>query len=362
MFATDAAVVYHADWLGRLKDCAGQSEVEQHDKEVRLSSAPVAQLCGSSPGASAGSRVSSDLSDHSEPASEPASVTKIISQPETRPVTLEQLVAEVNASDAGLCMLEAKCIEYDGIQKTELLGQEQYQVLVTLHESLLGQYYDLFASSWHPSADEDLHRLAPKDSAVRMWKHGIHGFLELLRRGLPDTADHLRTFINHAYSIMTLLCREVPALENTWIEYLGDLSEYHVLIEDNIEDKRAWTDIARSWHSMAADKAPTLGHHYHRLADLAPSNALQRLYLYSKSLCVPIPFLGARESIRPLFGPFLAGSTQGLDPVDAAFMRTHGIFFTGECKEQLQTSIDEFLELLDNRIEHQDSFLWLEKG
>jgi len=362
VFATDAAVVHHDDWLDRLKDCASQSEVEQHDKEVRLSSAPVAQLRSSSPRASA-ARTSSDLSDHSEPASEPASVTKMISQPETRPVTLEQLVAEVNASDAGLCMLEAQCIEYCGIQETELLGQEQYQALVTLHKSLLGEYSDLFLSSWHPSADEDLHRFAPKDRAVRMWKHGIHGFLELLCRGLPEAADHMRTFINHAYSIVTLLCREVPALENTWIEYLGDLSEYHVLIEDNIEDKRAWTDIARSWHSMAADKAPTLGRHYHRLADLALSNnALQRLYLYSKSLCVPSPFLGVRESIRTLFDPFLSGSSEGLDPVDAAFVRVHGIFFTGECKEQLQTSINEFLELLDNRIEHQDSFLWLEKG
>ena len=363
MFATDAAAVHHDDWLDRHKDCEGQSKVDQHDKEVCLSSAPVAQLCSSSPEASADSRASSDLSDHSETASEPASVTKIIRQPETRPVTLKQLVAEAEASDAGLCVIEAKCIEYDGMQEAELLGQEQYQALVTLHKSLLGEYYDLFLSSWHPSAGEDLHRLAPKDRAVRMWKHGIHGFLELLCRGLPEAADHMRTFINHAYSIVTLLCREVPALENTWIEYLGDLSEYHVLIEDDIEDKRAWTDIARSWHSMAADKAPTLGRHYHRLADLALSgNALQRLYLYSKSLCVPSPSLRARESIRTLFDPFLTGSIQGLDPVDAAFIRVHGIFFTGKCKEQLQTSINEFLGLLENRIEHQDSFLWLEKG
>jgi len=355
--------VHHDDWLDRHKDCEGQSKVDQHDKEVCLSSAPVAQLCSSSPEASADSRASSDLSDHSETASEPASVTKIIRQPETRPVTLKQLVAEAEASDAGLCVIEAKCIEYDGMQEAELLGQEQYQALVTLHKSLLGEYYDLFLSSWHPSAGEDLHRLAPKDRAVRMWKHGIHGFLELLCRGLPEAADHMRTFINHAYSIVTLLCREVPALENTWIECLGNLSEYQVLIEDDIEDKRAWTDIARSWHSMAADKAPTLGRHYHRLADLALSNnALQRLYLYSKSLCVPSPFLGVRESIRTLFDPFLSGSSEGLDPVDAAFVRVHGIFFTGECKEQLQTSINEFLELLDNRIEHQDSFLWLEKG
>jgi hypothetical protein len=42
----------------------------------------------------------------------------IIMQPETRPVSQEQLVAEVKGIYAGLVMVEAKCIEVDNKQAT----------------------------------------------------------------------------------------------------------------------------------------------------------------------------------------------------------------------------------------------------
>jgi len=42
--------------------------------------------------------------------------TKDDSQPETRPISQEQLVAEVKGIYAGLLMVEAKCIEVDNRQ------------------------------------------------------------------------------------------------------------------------------------------------------------------------------------------------------------------------------------------------------
>jgi hypothetical protein len=55
-------------------------------------------------------------------------------------------------------------------------------------------------ASQHPSASPALRRLASKYSMpARMWKHGIHSFLELLRRRLPKSLDYILTFIYLTY-------------------------------------------------------------------------------------------------------------------------------------------------------------------
>jgi hypothetical protein len=46
-----------------------------------------------------------------------------------------------------------------------------------------------------------------------MWRHGIQGFLELLRHRLPATLDHMLTFIYIAYSMMALLYKLCPRLK-----------------------------------------------------------------------------------------------------------------------------------------------------
>lgn len=115
----------------------------------------------------------------------------IILQPETRPISQEQLVAEVKGIYAGLVMVEAKCIEVDNKQATlaqadpsgqPKLNNEQWQALIALHRTLLHEHHDFFLASQHPSASPALRRLASKYAMpARMWRHGIHSFLELLR-------------------------------------------------------------------------------------------------------------------------------------------------------------------------------------
>lgn len=72
----------------------------------------------------------------------------IILQPETRPISQEQLVAEVKGIYAGLVMVEAKCIEVDNKQATltdgaqSKLNNEQWQALIALHRTLLHEHHD----------------------------------------------------------------------------------------------------------------------------------------------------------------------------------------------------------------------------
>lgn len=153
-------------------------------------------------------------------------------QPETRPISHEQLVIEVKGIYAGLVMVEAKCIDIDERQsaaaqekdptKRIQLKNDQWQSLIALHKQLLHEHHDFFLASQHPSASPALSRLAAKYSMpARMWRHGIHAFLEVLRHRLPDSLEHMLAFIYIAYTMMALLYETVPAFEDTWIECLG---------------------------------------------------------------------------------------------------------------------------------------------
>ncbi|PMD21990.1 hypothetical protein NA56DRAFT_658472 [Hyaloscypha hepaticicola] len=277
----------------------------------------------------------------------------IVLQPETRPISQEQLVAEVKGIYAGLVMVEAKCIEVDNKQASlaqadpsaqPKLNNEQWQALIALHRTLLHEHHDFFLASQHPSASAALRRLASKYAMpARMWRHGIHSFLELLRHKLPASLDHMLAFIYLAYSMMALLYETVPAFEDTWIECLGDLGRYRMAIEDDdIRDREVWTGVARHWYSKASDKAPTTGRLYHHLAILARPNSLQQLFYYAKSLCVVIPFTSTRESILTLFDPVLnAENYQGqyrLPPLDTSFVKAHGLLFTNKNMERFDST------------------------
>ena len=172
----------------------------------------------------------------SPPGDEPAegleAEPEMLLQPDTRPISHEQLVVEVKGIYAGLVMVEAKCIDIDERQSAAAqekdpskkidLKNDQWQSLIALHKQLLHEHHDFFLASQHPSASPALSRLAAKYSMpARMWRHGIHAFLEVLRHRLPQSLEHMLAFIYIAYSMMALLYETVSTFEDTWIECLG---------------------------------------------------------------------------------------------------------------------------------------------
>ncbi|KAK4243403.1 hypothetical protein C7999DRAFT_36275 [Corynascus novoguineensis] len=285
--------------------------------------------------------------------------TELIKQPETQPISQEQLVAEVKGIYAGLVMIETKCIEVhnqNSQSRPKILNGDQWQALIMLHRSLLHEHHDFFLASQHPSASPALRRLATKyQMPARMWRHGMHGFLELLRRHLPASREYMLTFIYLAYSMMALLYETVPAFEETWIECLGDLGRYRMAIEDNdIQDREVWTTVSRGWYSQASDKNPVVGRLYHHLAILARPNTWQQLFYYLKSLCVDIPFSSARESIMTLFEPLMSSmpnqQQKRLQPAELNFVKTHAILFSGKQLEDLEPTSKAFSQGLDSYI------------
>ncbi|KAL6702657.1 hypothetical protein ACN47E_001242 [Coniothyrium glycines] len=295
----------------------------------------------------------------------------LLLQPDSRPISQEQLASEVKSIYAGLTMVETKCIHVDRAQAAQetsntMLASDHWQALIALHRTLLHEHHDFFLASQHPSASPALRRLAAKYSMpARMWKHGIHSFLELLRRRLPESIDYMLAFIYLAYQMMALLYETVPTFEETWIECLGDLGRYRMAIEDeDLRDRETWAGVARSWYTKAADKNPTVGRLYHHLAILARPNALQQLYYYSRSLTCVKPFASARESIltllEPILGKAVATYSHAL-PVDASFIKAHALLFEQRSGDDFKQAMQDFLNHIDNHIGRVTA-TWKEQG
>jgi hypothetical protein len=273
-------------------------------------------------------------------------------QPDSRPISFEQLAKEVKSIYAGLTMVESKTINLDRSKQGQTdLKPEVWKAMISVHRALLNEHHDFFLASQHPAAGPQLHRLALKyNMPARMWKHGIHSLLELLRHGLPKSHEFMVQFIYIAYQMVCLLLETVPSFATTWIECLGDISRYRMAIEDeDPRDRDVWANTARYWYCKAADRIPHVGRLYHHLAILARPNALQQLYLYSRSLISVEPFIGSRDTMnQALLEPILESHPEYLQEVDIAFIRIiAGVVHSSVHKGQHYA---RFLELLPLQI------------
>ena len=268
-------------------------------------------------------------------------------QLETSPITKEQILHEVRGINAGLVMVEKRCIEIDKRQtesKAELSGS-QWQALLSQHRTLLYEHCDFFFALQHPSASPELKRLADKyDMPARLWKYGIHSFLELLRQKLPESLEYMLHFIHLAYPMMTLLLERVYAFRDTWIQCLGDMARYRMAVDES--DREVWAGVSRFWYHQDTDQSSGVGKIQHHLGVLARPDALLQLFYYTKALVSVRPFPDARKSLILFFDSY-HGSLHSLG---TAFAATHSELFTRGPTERLITLANDFLALLRRKM------------
>ena len=239
-------------------------------------------------------------------------------------------------------MVEAKCINIDSQKAShpeERLSTEQWQALVALHRTLLYEHHDFLMATQHPSANPALLGLATKYSMpARMWKHGIHAFLEVLRHRRPESQEYMLAFIYLAYQMMSLLLETVPNFTDTWIECLGDLARYRMAIEEDRDIHTIWGGVAGRWYAMAADRHPVVGRLYHH-SGILERPSLRKFYLFARALTSVVPFLNAKESLGTLCSPVLNdGIRTGAQLPETSLIRFHARAFTSKDEVELVAS------------------------
>lgn len=277
-----------------------------------------------------------------QPVEEPA----MLKEPATTPIRLDQLIGEVRDIYKGLVMVENKAMSIGGdlCKPAEdgtysKLSLEQLQALTALHQTLLKEHHDFLLASSHPIASEALRKLATKYSMpARMWKHGIHMYLEILRQRLPDTYETMLAFVYYAYQIMGLLLETVPDLEATWIECLGDLSRYRWAIEDEDQmTRRVWQDNARYWYQRALDGEPGTGRLHHHIA-ITKLDGMPKLGHYACCQTALRPFPPGRDSM--VVSQIVSSCRSD---VESSFATLHLSIFTGHEETKLQDSLAAYL-------------------
>ena len=279
-------------------------------------------------------------------------------QPEFSPISQEQLAAEVKGIYAGLVMVEAKCMNIDAqkaSQPNDELSAEQWQALVALHRTLLYEHHDFLMATQHPSANPALLGLATKYSMpARMWKHGIHAFLEVLRHRRPHSQEYMLAFIYLAYQMMSLLLETVPGFTDTWIECLGDLARYRMAIEQDREIHTIWGGVAGRWYVKAADRHPQVGRLYHH-SGILERPSLRKFYLYGRALTSVYPFLNAKESLSTLCTPIVEDEhalRKGSKSADALVICFHARGFLSQKTELVGQACSAALTMLEAQSEN----------
>ena len=218
---------------------------------------------------------------------DPARYPDLILQLGSISIAQDQLAAEVKEIYAGLVQVEAKCMNIDAAQAADAktqLGPEQWQALIALHRTLLYEHHDFLMATQHPTSAPALRCLAQKYSMpARIWRHGIHSFLEVLRQKRPQSQQYTLAFIYLAYQMMTLLFETVPAFHDICAELLGDLSRYRMAIEEEPAVHETWRKRAQYWYLMCHKKHPGLGRLSHHLGILERP-CLTKAFLYAKHL------------------------------------------------------------------------------
>ncbi|CAI7617585.1 unnamed protein product [Penicillium discolor] len=276
-------------------------------------------------------------------------------QPETHTISEEQLINEVRGIYTGLVMVEKKCIEIDKqqAQSKDELSQAQWQTFVSLHRTLLYEHHDFFLASQHPSAGPVLKELAQKYAMpARMWRYGVHSFLELLRQKLPGSMEYMLDFIYLSYSMITLLLESVPYFKETWIECLGDLARYRMAVEEfDKKDRELWAGVSRYWYNQDAERSPENGRIQHHLAILARPDVLQQFFHYTKALISVRAFPNALDSMIQLVTPLMKLPIQKESPsLITSFVTTHGALFMQAPVEDFVSRANVFLSTLRKEI------------
>lgn len=108
---------------------------------------------------------------------------------------------------------------------------DHFQLMFTLHRTLVQEYYDLFRATAYAGTKDDapeaLKRFCrTRQVPNRLWRYGIQDLLDFWRQRLPASKEYMHAYIIACYQMLTLLLETVEEFERSWLECLGGRSLY----------------------------------------------------------------------------------------------------------------------------------------
>ncbi|THH33993.1 hypothetical protein EUX98_g312 [Antrodiella citrinella] len=119
--------------------------------------------------------------------------------------------------------------------------RERWKALIADHKELADQMHHMLTLTSAPTVPSSLRSVPTKyNLIVRLWTHAFHRILENLRCASLTSVvalEHLQDFIYYAYSFYGYLFEErnLAAFRNEWLEALGDLSRYRILVSKMVD-------------------------------------------------------------------------------------------------------------------------------
>ncbi|KAL6410148.1 hypothetical protein AUP68_06560 [Ilyonectria robusta] len=226
------------------------------------------------------------------------------------------------------------------------LTNVQYHALGALHGAGIDEMHDFLLASSHPRASKALKGLAAKHRMpARLWKHGVHDHLEVLRARMPESSEHMLVLLIRSYSMMQLL-EETTDSRYFTVECAGDLARYRFAIEDQDTDvKMHWKEVAINKYNIVSDMDPTAGRLYHHLSILSMDNYSARFFNVLKALTVSRPFAMAwKTMISTILPHFVAPKGQTSTKLDQVLSLDEDNLFTAIARLVLASAPSEELE------------------
>ncbi|ORX93911.1 hypothetical protein K493DRAFT_33230 [Basidiobolus meristosporus CBS 931.73] len=285
---------------------------------------------------------------------------------------------------------------------------DEWKKVQAFHNRLVSYYQKVIALDFEFSLKHDIEQ--------KMWKLGFYCIIEKFRKLLQSDQDlewnkrHLvdvfQTFLNHSgrnYAnylnrIQRNLRRYYESAEehgqkrinqykqsyHRSITFLGDIARYKAMYSGT--RSKNWT-LARAIYTKATALSPNNGKSYNQMAIISTyeKNTFDTIYFYYRSLSVPHPFIGARESLAIIFEQNRqrlfeqVGSKQQIEKLSATvrkkadkelfksngeglqllfdiFIRIQGILFTKISMETLPELRSLFLYLFKHTLNHKFGF------
>ena len=110
---------------------------------------------------------------------------------------------------------------------------DRCRALIKSHHKLLEQHVEFFLATQHPAASLALRQLADKyKMPSRMWKHGINLLVQLLQSRLPESLEHLFSFMHEVYATLVLLFEQFLSHAAFLARRLKELCEFRLALDD----------------------------------------------------------------------------------------------------------------------------------